>query len=183
MRPKDTKSHKAPNFIKEKGKAPMASSSYSSHDSKNHAYLYAHVKNASRNARDAHVDYVVPGMHHDVYSLYAMVVSSSSSYAHGRSRPRRNVHHVVSHAPIVKNATYGHSVSYRTFDASNVLYCKFGCVVASHVGPKSKNGKTCIWVPNPYVTNLTGSNTSWIPKPHTKIHLARLCFQGLKLDH
>jgi hypothetical protein len=32
---------------KEKGKAPMTSSSYSSHDQKNHAYLYAHVKKVS----------------------------------------------------------------------------------------------------------------------------------------
>jgi hypothetical protein len=36
---KDTKSHKAPNFVKEKGKAPMASSSHSSHDRKNHVLL------------------------------------------------------------------------------------------------------------------------------------------------
>jgi hypothetical protein len=38
---KDTKSHKAPNFIKEKGNAPTTSSSHSSHIRKNHAfYLY-----------------------------------------------------------------------------------------------------------------------------------------------
>jgi hypothetical protein len=35
------------NINKEKGKALMASSSSSSHGRKNHAYLYAHVKNAS----------------------------------------------------------------------------------------------------------------------------------------
>jgi hypothetical protein len=35
------------NLIKEKGKASMASSSHSSHGRNNHAYLYAHVKNAS----------------------------------------------------------------------------------------------------------------------------------------
>jgi hypothetical protein len=35
------------NLNKAKGKAPMASSSHSSHDQKNHAYLYAHVKNVS----------------------------------------------------------------------------------------------------------------------------------------
>jgi hypothetical protein len=44
---KDLKSQKASNIIKEKGKAPLASSSHSVHDKKNHAYLYAHVKNAS----------------------------------------------------------------------------------------------------------------------------------------
>jgi hypothetical protein len=53
---KDTKSHKAPNFIKEKGKVHMASSSHSSHDRKNHAYLYAHVKNVSHNAHNVHHD-------------------------------------------------------------------------------------------------------------------------------
>jgi hypothetical protein len=77
---KDTKSHKAPNFIKEKAKAPMASSSHFSHDNKNHAYLYAHVKNASHNAHDARIDCVVPTVHHNVvYSSYAMTASSSSS--------------------------------------------------------------------------------------------------------
>jgi hypothetical protein len=73
---------------------------------------------------------------------------------------RQNVHHVSSHVLKVRNASYGHSVSHRTFDASYILYCKSGCVVASHVGSKSKNGKTCIWVPKSYVTNLTGPNTS-----------------------
>jgi hypothetical protein len=49
----------------------MASSSHSYHDSKNHAYLYAHVKNASHIAHDACVDRVVPDMHHEVvYSSY-----------------------------------------------------------------------------------------------------------------
>jgi hypothetical protein len=42
---KDTKSHKVPNFIKEKGKAPMTSSSHSSNISKNHAFIYTNVKN------------------------------------------------------------------------------------------------------------------------------------------
>jgi hypothetical protein len=71
MGTKDTMSHTTPNFIKEKGKAPMASSSHSYHDSKNHAYLYAHVKNASCIAHDACVDHVVPDMHHEVvYSSY-----------------------------------------------------------------------------------------------------------------
>jgi len=34
---KDIKSQKAPNFIKEKGKAPLASSLHSFHDKKNHS--------------------------------------------------------------------------------------------------------------------------------------------------
>jgi hypothetical protein len=43
----DLKSQKASNIIREKGKAPLASSSHSFHDKKNHSYLYDHVKNAS----------------------------------------------------------------------------------------------------------------------------------------
>jgi hypothetical protein len=42
---KDTKSQKALNFTKETGKAPIASSSHSFLEKKNHAYLYSHVKN------------------------------------------------------------------------------------------------------------------------------------------
>jgi hypothetical protein len=37
---KNLTSQRTSNIIKEKGKAPMASSSHSSHDKKNHAYLY-----------------------------------------------------------------------------------------------------------------------------------------------
>jgi hypothetical protein len=40
-RTKNLTSQRTSNLNKEKGKAPMASSSYSSHDQKNHAYLYA----------------------------------------------------------------------------------------------------------------------------------------------
>jgi hypothetical protein len=53
---KDTKSQKAPNFTREKAKAPMASSSHSFHEKKNLAYLYSHVKNISHNARNIHHD-------------------------------------------------------------------------------------------------------------------------------
>jgi hypothetical protein len=55
---KDLKSQRASYIIKEKGKTPLANSSHSFHDKKNHAYLYAHVKNASN---DSHV------AHHNVY--------------------------------------------------------------------------------------------------------------------
>jgi hypothetical protein len=84
-----------------------------------------------------------------------MIASSSASYAHGRSRPRHNDHHIVYHVPKARNASHGPSILYRTFDASYVLGCKSGHVIASHVGPKSKNVKTCIWVPKSYVTNVT----------------------------
>jgi hypothetical protein len=100
-------------------KAPLASSSHSFHDKKNHAYLYAHVKNASNVAHhDGHV--VVP-IHHDVgFDSHAMFASSISSYILGRSRPRSHVHH-VSHR--LKNASNGPTMLYRTYDASYVLHC------------------------------------------------------------
>jgi hypothetical protein len=63
-----------------------------------------------------------------------------------------------------RNASHGPSISYRTFDASYVIYFKLGKVVASHVGPKRKGGKTCVWVPKSYMTKLTGPNSSWVPK-------------------
>jgi hypothetical protein len=53
---------------------------------------------------------------------------------------------------------------YRTYDASYVLSCKNDNVVARNVGPKCKGGKTCIWVPKTYVTNLVEPNKSWVPK-------------------
>jgi hypothetical protein len=58
---------RASNLIKEKGKDPMASSSHSSHDKKNHAYLYAHVKNVSS---VAHHD----SCHDDVVFLLVMML-------------------------------------------------------------------------------------------------------------
>jgi hypothetical protein len=61
----------------------MASSSHSSHDRKNHGYLYTLVKNGSYNARNVHhdvcCDHAMPAMCHDaVYSSYAMTTSSSN---------------------------------------------------------------------------------------------------------
>jgi hypothetical protein len=56
---KNIKSLNALNFTKEKGKAPMASSSHSFCDKKNHAYLYHHV-NVSHNAHhDACIDHPI----------------------------------------------------------------------------------------------------------------------------
>jgi hypothetical protein len=111
----------------------LASSSHSFRD-KNHAYLYAHVKNASNVAHhDGCYDHVVLPIRHDAHAMFA---SSSSSYVHDRSRPRRHVHHVVSHAP--RNASNGPTMLYRTYDASYVLHCKNDKVVARNVGSKCK---------------------------------------------
>jgi hypothetical protein len=97
-----------------------------------------------------------------VFDSHVMFASSSSTHAHGRTRPRRYVHHVVSHAP--RNATNGPTMLYHTYDASYVLIFKNDKVVARNLGPKCKGVKTCIWVPKSYVTNLVGPNKSWVPK-------------------
>jgi hypothetical protein len=161
---KNLTSQRTSNLIKEKGKAPMASSSHSSHGRKNHAYLYAHVKNASNIAHhDGCYSQVVLLVRHDsVFDSHAMFASSSYSYAHGRKSPRRHVHHVASHAP--RNASNGPTMLYKTYDASFLLMCKNDKVVARNLGPKCKREKTCIWVPKSYVTNLVGPNKSWVPK-------------------
>jgi hypothetical protein len=161
---KNLTSQRASNLIKDKGKAPMASSSHYFHDKKNHAYLYAHVKNASKIAHhDGCYDHVVLPVRHDVvFDSHAMFAPSSSSYVHGRSRPRFHVHHVGSHAP--RNVSNGPNMLYRTYDVTYVLHCKNDKVVARNMGPKCKGGKTCIWVPKSYVTNLVGPNKSLVPK-------------------
>jgi hypothetical protein len=72
---------------------------------------------------------------HDTASTsHAIIASSSRSYfAHGRSRTRRNVHHVVS-----MNASHVPSISYRTYDASYVLYCKSGMLLLLLWNPKAR---------------------------------------------
>jgi hypothetical protein len=142
----------------------LASSSHSFHDKKNRVYLYAHVKNASDIAHhDGCYDHIVlPIRHGVVFDSHAMFASYSSSYVHGRSRTRRRVHRVVSHAP--RNASNGPTMLYCTYDASYVLICKNDKVVARNLGPKCKRDKTCIWFPKSYVTNLLGPNKSWVPK-------------------
>jgi hypothetical protein len=80
--------------------------------------LYAHVKNASSVVHhDSCYDHVVlPTRHDAAFDSYAMYASSSSSYVHGRSRPRC---HDVSHAP--RNASNGPTMFYHTYATSYVL--------------------------------------------------------------
>jgi hypothetical protein len=92
---KDTKSQKALNFINEKGKVPIASSSHSFHENKNHAFIYTDVKNAKNFHHDACNDR--PMRHDDAFTPRIMIASSSGSYAHS-SRYRRHASHVVPHA-------------------------------------------------------------------------------------
>jgi hypothetical protein len=158
---KNLTSQRTSNLNKEKGKAPMASSSYSSHDQKNHAYLYAHIKNVSSVAHHdrCYNHAALPTCHDAALNSHAMF-ASSSSYDHGRNRPRR--HHVASHAP--RKASTGPTMIYQTFDASFVLICKNDKVVAISLGPKCKRDKPSIWVPKFVVTNLVGPNKSLVPK-------------------
>jgi hypothetical protein len=151
---KNLTSQRTSDLNKGKEKAPMVSSSYSSHDKKNHAYLYAHVKKVSHHDRSYnHVDLPI---YHDSHDMFA----SSSTYAHGRNRPRRN--HVVPHAP--RKTCNGPTTVYHACNASFVLLCKNAKVVARKLGSKCKGDKTCIWVPKTVMTNLVGPNKSWVPK-------------------
>jgi hypothetical protein len=140
--------------LKGKGKAPMASSSHSSHDQKKHAYIYAHVKKVSHYNRS--YDHAALPIYNDSHAMFA----SSSIYAHDRNRPRRN--HVVSHVP--RKSFNRPTTVYHACNASFVLLCKNAKVVARKLGSKCKGDKTCIWVPKTVVTNLVGSNKSWVPK-------------------
>jgi hypothetical protein len=134
---KNLTSQRTSNLNKEKGKAPMASSSHSSHDKKNDAYLYAHVKNVHHDRGYNHV--ALPTYHDTAFNSHVMF-ASSSSYAHGRSRTR--CHRVASHVP--RNASNGPTMLYQTYDASFVLLCKNDKVVARSLGLKCKRDKTCI---------------------------------------
>jgi hypothetical protein len=107
----------------------MASSSYSSHDQKNHAYLYAHVKKISNVAHhDKCYNHAALPTYHNSHAMFA----SSSTYVHGRSRPRRN--HTISHAS--RKVYTGPTTMYQTCNASFVLSCKNAKVVARKLGSK-----------------------------------------------
>jgi hypothetical protein len=133
---KNLTSQRTSNLNKEKGKAPMASSSQ-----KNHAYLYAHDKKVTSIAHHdrCHNHVVSPICHNAAFNFHAKF-ASSSSHIHGRNRSRR--HYVVSHAP--RKASTGPTMIYQTCDASFVLLCKSDKVVARSLGPKCKRDKTCI---------------------------------------
>jgi hypothetical protein len=143
---KNLTSHKAPILNKEKGKAPMASS-----PQRNHAFIYDR-KIANRAHYNRSYD-------HDAFDPHAML-ASSSTFVHGRSRPRRN--HVVHHVPR-KMCNIPNTI-FHACNTSFVLSCKNEKVVARKLGAKCKGDKTCIWVPKTIVTNLVGPNKSWVPK-------------------
>jgi uncharacterized protein YfaP (DUF2135 family) len=86
----------------------------SSHDQKNHAYLYAHVKKVSHHDRS--YNHAALPIYHDSHAMFA----SSYTYAHGRNRPRCN--HVVSHVP--RKTCNGSTTIYHACNASFVLSYK-----------------------------------------------------------
>jgi hypothetical protein len=141
---KNITSQRTPIPNKEKGKAPMASS-----NQKNHALIY-NRKVASHSNRS---------YDHDAFDSHAMF-ASSSTFMHGRSRPRRS--NVVSH--VARKMCNEPSTIYHACNTSFALLCKNEKVVARKLGSKCKGDKTCIWVPKAIVTNLVGPNKSWIPK-------------------
>jgi hypothetical protein len=144
---KNLTSQRAPIPHKEKGKAPMASSTQ-----RNHAFIYNDRK-FSRNANYNR------SYNHDAFDSHAMF-ASSSTFVHGKSRPRRN--NVVPHVP--RRMCNKPSTIYYACNTSFALLCKNEKVVARKLGSKCKGDKTCIWVPKAIVTNLVGPNKSWVPK-------------------
>jgi hypothetical protein len=137
---KNLTSQKAPGLNKEKGKAPMASSTR-----RNHTFIY----NDRRYSRNAHRSY-----DRDSHTMFA----SSSTFVHGRPRKSNVVHHVP------RRVCNEPCTIYHACNTSFALLCKNAKVVARKLGSKCKGDKTCIWVPKAIVTNLVGPNKSWVPK-------------------
>jgi vacuolar-type H+-ATPase subunit H len=144
---KNLTSQKAPILNKEKGKAHMESS-----PQRNHAFIYNRKIASSSNYNKSYV--------HTAYNDSHAMFASSSTFVHGRNRPRKN--HVVHHVPN-KMCNEPTTIFYAC-NTSFVLSCKNEKVVARKLGSKCKGDKTCIWVPKAIVTNLVGPNKSWVPK-------------------
>jgi hypothetical protein len=118
---------------------------------RNHAFIYDR-KIASRTHYNRSYD-------HAAYNSHAMF-ASSSTFVHGRSRPRRN--HVVHQVP--RKMCNESTTVFHACNTSFVLSCKNAKVVAKKLGSKCKGDKICIWVPKTIVTSLVGPNKSWVPK-------------------
>jgi hypothetical protein len=144
---KNLTSQKAPITNKEKGKASMASSTQ-----RNHASIY----NDRKFSRNAHYN---RSYDHNAFDSHAMI-ASSSTFVHGRSRPRKG--NVAHHVP--RKMCNESTIIYHACNTSFALLCKKEKVVARKLGSKCKGDKTCIWVPKAIVTNLVGPNKSWVPK-------------------
>jgi hypothetical protein len=124
---------------------------------RNHAFIYD--KKIARSS-NYHKSYAACNNSHAMFA-------SSSTFVHGRSRPRRN--NVVSHVP--RKMCNEPTTVFHACNTSFVLSCKNAKVVARKLGSKCKGDKTCIWVPKTILTNLIGPNKSWVPKTQDKIAL------------
>src|SRR5688572_6154526 len=122
----------------------MASSSQ-----KCHAYIYDR-----KFSRNAHYN-----RSYDAFNSHAMF-ASSSTFVHGRSKPRRN--HVVHH--VHRKVCNEPSTIYHACNTYFAICCKNEKVIGRKLGSKCKEDKTSIWVPKAIVTNLVGPNKSWVPK-------------------
>jgi hypothetical protein len=118
----------------------------------NHAFIYDRKIASGPHYNKSYV--------HAAYNDSHAMFASSSTFVHGRSRPRRS--HVVSHAP--RRMCNGPSTIYHACNTSFALSYKNAKVVARKFRTKCKGDKTCIWVPKVIVTNLAGPNKCWVPK-------------------
>jgi hypothetical protein len=112
---KNLTSQRAPIFNKEKGKAPMTSSSQ-----KNHAFMY-HDRNFSRKSQY--------NRSYNAFDSHAMIASSSNF----NGRPRRNF---VFHAP--RKVCNKPTTVFHACNTTFVLSCKNEKVVARKMGSKCK---------------------------------------------
>jgi hypothetical protein len=129
------------NFVK--GKAPMVQDS--------EGYILYPANYPEHKIRKIHARKPHTVSHHAF--MYKNEASSSRHTTHVKM-PRKKI-------PAASNE---HNVSFKTFDASYVLTNKSGKVVAKYVGGKHKSSKTCVWVPNVFVSNVKGPKTVWVPK-------------------
>jgi hypothetical protein len=117
-----------------------------SHSQRNHAFIYDKKIASHPHSNKSYV--------HAAYNDSHAMFASSSTFVHGRSRPRRN--HVVSHAP--RRMCNGPYTIYHACNTSFPLSYKNTKVVARKLGTKCKGDKTCIWVQKVIVTNLARPN-------------------------
>jgi hypothetical protein len=104
---KNLTSQRIPVLNKEKGKAPMASS-----PQRNHAFMHDRKIASRSHYNDSYV--------HTAYNDSHVMFASSSTFAHGRSRPRRN--HVVPHVP--RKMCNEPTTVFHACNTSFVLLCK-----------------------------------------------------------
>jgi hypothetical protein len=129
------------NFVK--GNAPMVQD--------NEGYILYPVGYPEHKIRRIHSRKSHSGPNHAF--MYKSETSSSRQSTHAKLPKKKT--------PIASNE---HNISFKTFDASNVLTNKSGKIVAKYVRGKHKGSKTCVWVPKVLVSNVKGPKTIWVPK-------------------